>query len=131
MEFKQVSFSEEQKQAYYTVRDSLRGVLAEVFGVPSEALLHDLTFFSHINGSKEAKTVHDEYWHQHTDTEQYGTFEYTTLLYLSTQGEDFDGGDFLFEKIPDGHASDEQGAKAEVAALVQPRFNRLLVFTSD
>lgn len=29
-----------------------------------------------------------EYWHSHIDTEQYGTFAFTTLLYLNSQDED-------------------------------------------
>ena len=47
-----------------------------------------MSFFSHINSSKTAETLHDEYWHSHIDTEQYGTFAYTSILYLNTQGED-------------------------------------------
>merc|ERR1719436_1713630 len=125
MEFKSINFTEAQRSAYHSVRQSLRGIVARQFGVPEEALLHDLTFFSHINGSKEAKTIHDEYWHQHIDTEQYGTFEYTALLYLSTTWEDFDGGEFLFD------AESEVGLAGGPAAAVEPRFNRLVAFTSD
>lgn len=47
-----------------------------------------MSFFSHINSSKTAQTVHDEYWHSHIDTEQYGTFAYTSILYLNTQGQE-------------------------------------------
>jgi len=125
MEFKQINFTETQRSAYHAVRQSLKGVVARQFGVPEEALLHDMTFFSHINGSKEAKTVHDEYWHQHIDTEQYGTFEYTALLYLSTMGEDFDGGEFVFD------SESEAGKAGGPEAAVEPRFNRLVAFTSD
>lgn len=39
----------------------------------------------------------DEYWHTHVDRRTYGSFDYTCLLYLSTWGEDFDGGEFLFD----------------------------------
>lgn len=117
MDFKSIHFTEEQVQAYKRVRMRVREALAELFGVPAKALLHDLTFFSHINASKEARTLHDEYWHQHVDTLQYGTFAYTSLLYLSTQGEDFDGGEFVF---------DTGGGTA-----VQPRVGRLVVFSSD
>lgn len=123
MDFKSISYAEAQKEAYHAVRRSLRATIARLLGLPEEAILHDMTFFSHINGTKEAKTVHDEYWHLHTDTEQYGTFEYTTLLYLSTQGKDFEGGEFVFEP------SDSVGDGRR--AVVEPRFNRLVVFTSD
>ena len=77
-----------------------------------------MTFFSHINASKTAQTVHDQYWHSHIaagiisvmpaarrllevrqlefmsctkDTEQYGTFAYTVLLYLNTEAQDARG----------------------------------------
>merc|ERR1712037_524253 len=85
----------------------------------------DLTFFSHINASKAPKTIHDEYWHEHTDTEQYGTFAFTSLLYLSTAGADFDGGAFVFEGVGDG----EEASGADVD--VEPRLGRLVAFTSD
>jgi len=123
MEFKQISFTEEQKATYQRVRQALRGIVSRQFGIPENDLLHDFSFFSHINGSKEANTIHDEYWHQHTDTEQYGTFEYTSLLYLSTLREDFDGGEFVFES-----SGTQEG---ERAVAVEPRFNRLVAFTSD
>ena len=82
-----------------------------------------MTFFSHINASKTAQTVHDQYWHSHIaagtvtlmsaarrsdlaarqleflfctkDTEQYGTFAYTVLLYLNTEAQDTRAGAML------------------------------------
>jgi hypothetical protein len=118
MDFKKIEFTEEQVQTYNEVRRIVRKLVSDFFGVPEEALQHDLTFFSHINGSKVAKTLHDEYWHTHIDTEQYGTFAYTSLLYLGTANEDFQGGAFVFEDKPSHNA-------------VEPRFNRLVSFTSD
>lgn len=118
MDFKQVKFTDAQIEAYNEVRRSIRGLVADFFGLPEEALLQDMTFFSHINASKAAQTTHDEYWHKHTDTEQYGTFAYTTLLYLSTVHEDFEGGSFVFDD-------------AAKPVAVAPRFGRLVVFTSD
>ncbi|CAE7676503.1 ogfod3, partial [Symbiodinium pilosum] len=88
MEFKSLKFSQKQVAAYQAVRRVLREQLSRLFGVPLEGLQHDMTFFSHINGSKTAQTTHDEYWHSHIDTEQYGTFAYTVLLYLNTADDD-------------------------------------------
>ncbi|CAJ1421387.1 unnamed protein product [Effrenium voratum] len=119
MEFKSISFTEKQVEAYLSVRRRLRDQISQLFGVPVEGLRHDMTFFSHINGSKKAQTVHDEYWHSHVDTEQYGTFAYTTLLYLNTANKDFQGGQFLFEGT--GGAD----------AVVEPRYGRLVAFSSD
>ncbi|PNI21505.1 OGFOD3 isoform 10, partial [Pan troglodytes] len=38
----------------------------------------------------------DEYWHAHVDKVTYGSFDYTSLLYLSNYLEDFGGGRFVF-----------------------------------
>jgi hypothetical protein len=64
---------------------------------------------------------HDEYWHPHVDTEQYQSFAYTALLYLSDHGadKDFVGGAFEFVDQP----------KSE-GRTVLPARGRLLVFTS-
>jgi len=120
MEFKQVEFSAEQVGAYLDVRDRIRRIIESKFGIPENTLKHDMTFFSHINASKAAKTVHDEYWHTHIDTEQYGTFAFTALLYLNSQQEDFDGGSFLF--LPSSGGGEPVG--------VEPREGRLVIFTS-
>ncbi|CAE8637897.1 unnamed protein product, partial [Polarella glacialis] len=120
MDFKSIKYTPAQIASYQAVRELLRQQVAELFGVPQSALQHDLTFFSHINASKTAQTTHDEYWHSHVDTQQYGTFAYTALLYLSTQQEDFDGGEFIFEK-----------GDGEVTAAVEPRLGRMVAFTSD
>lgn len=124
MEFKQANFTQAQLQAYQDVRQILREQLSQLFGLSTEGLMHDMTFFSQINASKKAKTMHDEYWHSHIDTEQYGTFAYTTLLYLNTQYEDFQGGEFIFEER-------RYGDTIQPAASVEPRSGRLVVFTSD
>lgn len=121
MEFKQLNFTEKQVSSYVAARNAIRHYLSELFGVPEADLLHDLTFFSHINASKEAQTLHDEYWHEHVDTQQYGTFAYTALLYLSTQRVDFEGGSFVF-------TSTEANKEPQYA---EPRFGRLVAFTSD
>lgn len=47
----------------------------------------------------------------------YGSFDYTCLLYLSTMGDEFDGGEFIF--------SDSDNDR-----VVQPRAGRLSCFTS-
>uniref|UniRef100_A0ABM5FMC7 2-oxoglutarate and iron-dependent oxygenase domain-containing protein 3 isoform X2 n=1 Tax=Pogona vitticeps TaxID=103695 RepID=A0ABM5FMC7_9SAUR len=69
-----------------------------------------------INNS-EAKTTHDEYWHPHIDKVTYGSFDYTSLLYLSDYSEDFGGGRFVFM---------DEGANR----TVEPRAGRVSFFTS-
>ncbi|CDQ86640.1 unnamed protein product [Oncorhynchus mykiss] len=78
------------------VRGRIQAVIAETFDLdPSLLYLTKPTFFSRIN-STLAKTQHDEYWHPHIDKVTYGSFDYTSLLYLSDYGTDFTGGRFIF-----------------------------------
>ncbi|PNI21504.1 OGFOD3 isoform 9, partial [Pan troglodytes] len=89
-------FSEEDFRLYREVRQKVQLTIAEAFGISASSLhLTKPTFFSRIN-STEARTAHDEYWHAHVDKVTYGSFDYTSLLYLSNYLEDFGGGRFVF-----------------------------------
>ncbi|XP_014442194.1 2-oxoglutarate and iron-dependent oxygenase domain-containing protein 3 [Tupaia chinensis] len=110
-------FSEEDFQLYREVRQKVQLTVANAFGIsPSSLHLTKPTFFSRIN-STEAQTAHDEYWHAHVDKVTYGSFDYTSLLYLSDYLQDFGGGRFVFV---------EAGANK----TVEPRAGRLSFFTS-
>lgn len=101
-------------KTYQMIRQLITDTTMRLSGVHSKLFYMDRAFFSHINGSKTAKTLHDEYWHQHIDVEQYGTFAYTALLYFGGAA-NFTGGDFVFTN--DNHT-------------ITPKRNRLLVFSS-
>uniref|UniRef100_A0A3B5ADT9 2-oxoglutarate and iron dependent oxygenase domain containing 3 n=1 Tax=Stegastes partitus TaxID=144197 RepID=A0A3B5ADT9_9TELE len=89
-------FTQEDFQLYRNVRGRIQAVIAETFGLnPTLMYLTKPTFFSRIN-STAAQTQHDEYWHPHIDKVTYGSFDYTSLLYLSDYGSDFTGGRFVF-----------------------------------
>ncbi|PWA21600.1 hypothetical protein CCH79_00003480 [Gambusia affinis] len=89
-------FTEEDFKLYRDVRGRIQAVIAETFALDRTLMyLTKPTFFSRIN-STAAKTQHDEYWHPHIDKETYGSFDYTSLLYLSDYGSDFTGGRFVF-----------------------------------
>uniref|UniRef100_A0A2K6KDK6 2-oxoglutarate and iron-dependent oxygenase domain-containing protein 3 n=2 Tax=Rhinopithecus bieti TaxID=61621 RepID=A0A2K6KDK6_RHIBE len=110
-------FSEEDFQLYREVRQKVQLTIAEAFGISASSLhLTKPTFFSRIN-STEARTAHDEYWHAHVDKVTYGSFDYTSLLYLSDYLEDFGGGRFVFM---------EEGTNK----TVEPRAGRVSFFTS-
>nr|XP_020641584.1 2-oxoglutarate and iron-dependent oxygenase domain-containing protein 3 [Pogona vitticeps] len=110
-------FTEEDFQLYRDVRQRIQQKIALVFGISSSSMhLTKPTFFSRINNS-EAKTTHDEYWHPHIDKVTYGSFDYTSLLYLSDYSEDFGGGRFVFM---------DEGANR----TVEPRAGRVSFFTS-
>ncbi|KAG8008959.1 2-oxoglutarate and iron-dependent oxygenase domain-containing protein 3 [Nibea albiflora] len=108
---------EEAQALRRDVRERIQAVIAETFDLdPAMVYLTKPTFFSRIN-STAAKTQHDEYWHPHIDKVTYGSFDYTSLLYLSDYGSDFTGGRFIF--------MDQNGNRT-----VEPRAGRVSFFTS-
>ncbi|AWP17283.1 PKHD domain-containing transmembrane protein [Scophthalmus maximus] len=110
-------FTQEDFELYRDVRGRIQTVIAETFGLdPTLMYLTKPTFFSRIN-STLAKTQHDEYWHPHIDKVTYGSFDYTSLLYLSDYGSDFSGGRFIF--------MDQNGNRT-----VEPRAGRVTFFSS-
>ena len=112
-------FVSEDFIVYRRVKDQIKDYIAEHFEIDSKGLYFTHpTFFSRIE-NKPAKTMHDEYWHVHVDKETYPTFHYTSLLYLTDLGEDFQGGEFVFV---DSHE--------KLNRTVEPRLGRLSFFTS-
>ncbi|XP_029977443.1 2-oxoglutarate and iron-dependent oxygenase domain-containing protein 3 isoform X1 [Sphaeramia orbicularis] len=110
-------FTQKDFELYREVRGRIQAAIAETFGLDSSLMyLTKPTFFSRIN-STEAKTQHDEYWHPHIDKVTYGSFDYTSLLYLSDYGSDFSGGRFVF--------IDQNGNRT-----VEPRAGRVSFFSS-
>ncbi|XP_010216343.1 PREDICTED: 2-oxoglutarate and iron-dependent oxygenase domain-containing protein 3 [Tinamus guttatus] len=110
-------FTEEDFALYRDVRQRIQQRIAQAFGIsPAVLYLTKPTFFSRIN-TTEAKTTHDEYWHPHIDKVTYGSFDYTSLLYLSDYAEDFGGGRFVF--------MDTDSNKT-----VEPQAGRVSFFTS-
>ncbi|EPY88856.1 PKHD domain-containing transmembrane protein [Camelus ferus] len=102
---------------YRDVRQKVQLAIAQAFGISASSLyLTKPTFFSRIN-STAARTAHDEYWHAHVDKVTYGSFDYTSLLYLSDYLDDFGGGRFVFM---------DEGANR----TVEPRAGRVSFFTS-
>jgi hypothetical protein len=112
-------FSAEQVELYRTTTARVRSLAESQLGVRGLALTSP-SFFSRIS-SAPARTAHDEYWHEHVDKKQYGSFAYTALLYLSEQGREFRGGSFVFVD------KDSLGKRSEVRAV--PKAGRLVMFT--
>eukprot|EP00118_Oscarella_pearsei_P026871 m.310533 g.310533 ORF g.310533 m.310533 type:complete len:309 (+) comp52308_c0_seq1:280-1206(+) len=110
-------FTSEDQAVYRNVKEKIKRAICDEFGVdPSLLFLTKPTFFSRMT-SRSAKTIHDEYWHPHVDKVTYGSFYYTSLLYLNDYGSDFSGGRFKFVD-PDGNKT------------VEPRAGRVSFFTS-
>nr|CAB3264556.1 2-oxoglutarate and iron-dependent oxygenase domain-containing protein 3-like [Phallusia mammillata] len=108
-------FSGDAMKVYEKVKNKIKGAVTNEFGVdPVNLFLTKPTFFSKMT-SKPAYTKHDEYWHSHIDKVQYGSFDYTSLLYLSDYGSDFEGGRFVFDDKND---------------TIEPKLGRVSFFTS-
>jgi hypothetical protein len=76
------------------------------------------SFFSRIQGGNfEVTSPNQEYYHEHVDELQYGSFDYTALVYLSSFQQDFTGGEFSFN--------------GQYPLLVQPKKGRFSTFTSS
>ena len=57
----------------------------------------------------------------HTDEATHAGYHYSSVLYLSTQGEDFEGGDFVFnDPLPEGDGSSDEVESADSAAAAMP-----------
>ncbi|XP_074121128.1 2-oxoglutarate and iron-dependent oxygenase domain-containing protein 3 isoform X3 [Sminthopsis crassicaudata] len=112
-----LSFGKHFVNLYSDVRQKIQHAIGQAFDINiSSMYLTKPTFFSRIN-STEAKTTHDEYWHPHIDKVTYGSFDYTSLLYLSDYMTDFGGGRFVFM---------EEGFNK----TVEPKVGRVSFFTS-
>ncbi|XP_023341086.1 2-oxoglutarate and iron-dependent oxygenase domain-containing protein 3-like isoform X1 [Eurytemora carolleeae] len=106
-------------QVYSTVKDRVKRAVSEHFNIDDDQLyLTHPTFFSELT-SLPAKTLHDEYWHDHIDKDTYPSFHYTSLLYLTNYKRDFTGGRFIFI---DNHSKTNR--------TVEPKEGRVSVFTS-
>ena len=110
-------FNQSHFLIYTKIKESIRLMIAREFEIDEKHLfLTKPTFFSRLN-NEPPQTKHDEYWHPHIDRITYGSFYYTSLLYLSNHNDDFTGGRFFFI---DKH----------VNKTIEPRFGRVSFFTS-
>mmetsp|Transcript_17514 Transcript_17514/g.28351 ORF Transcript_17514/g.28351 Transcript_17514/m.28351 type:complete len:293 (+) Transcript_17514:90-968(+) len=114
-----VEFSKEEYEVYANMFDRIREKIMQVNGL-SSLYFTAPTFVARTVGSPDwhPKEPHDEYWQPHVDKENTFHYDYSGLVYLSTHGEDFTGGEFLFL---DG----EGGNKA-----VLPKKGRFITFAS-
>lgn len=108
--------SQEAETVYVSVMKRLRERVAQEFDLPVS--YHTApTFFNRINGSRPVLTENDEYFHDHIDKNVYPNFDVTGLVYCSDQGNDFDGGDFVF-------------VDKDSVTRVQPKKGLVLLFSS-
>lgn len=115
-----LSLPKDNLRVYENVTNRIRDFVGEAAGA-SGLRLTSPSFFSRIRGDVPAVTPHDEYWHEHVDKQQYGSFVYTSLIYLNNHGDDYEGGEFAFV--------DKEGGE-EVRTMVRPKAGMIIAFTS-
>jgi hypothetical protein len=98
---------------YLSLTDLIKQEIRATLNLTEPLYLTRPSFFAQIDGAKEAVTAHDEYWHTHCDEEQYGSFEFTALIYLAQWGEDFTGGEFVF-RDEEGEGQHERNMTVDV-----------------
>ncbi|XP_018336017.1 2-oxoglutarate and iron-dependent oxygenase domain-containing protein 3 [Agrilus planipennis] len=102
---------------YKLVMNKIKGAVVHAFKIdPHSLYLTKPTFFSKLTNIPPV-TEHDKYWMPHVDKETYGSFHYTSLLYLSDFGMDFKGGRLTF-------------IDKQANVTIEPRKGRVAIFTS-
>ena len=93
----QVNYSTNELALYAQVFERIRSRVAMASGVPGILFTAPL-FVTRIIGDPdwEPAEMHDEYFHAHVDGRSTPHYHYSGLLYLSTSGKDFEGGEFEF-----------------------------------
>ncbi|GBG24778.1 Prolyl 3-hydroxylase 2 [Hondaea fermentalgiana] len=113
-----VSFTSEEYKVYARMFDRIRERIMEVNNL--ETLYFTApTFVARIVGNESwtPLELHDEYWHPHVDKDNTPHYDMSGLVYLTTHGEDFDGGEFVF--LDEGNPT-----------VVRPRRGRFITFSS-
>lgn len=112
------SIPKEKFNIFETIKDKIINSIAISFGISANRIhLTRPAFFTRIT-SKPDRTLNDQYWHEHVDRNTYDGFVYTSLLYLATFNQHFNGGRFIFLDANNKNIT------------VEPRFGRVLFFTS-
>mmetsp|Transcript_2600 Transcript_2600/g.4008 ORF Transcript_2600/g.4008 Transcript_2600/m.4008 type:complete len:230 (+) Transcript_2600:316-1005(+) len=113
-----VSFTTEEYAVYARMFDRIRERIMEINGM-NILYFTAPTFVARIVGNESwtPQEIHDEYWHPHVDKDNTPHYDMSGLVYLTTHGEDFQGGEFVF--------LDE-----DKPTTVRPRRGRFITFSS-
>jgi Rps23 Pro-64 3,4-dihydroxylase Tpa1-like proline 4-hydroxylase len=115
------AYRRSELQVFQQVIERVSRLVKDTFAV-EDVYLTSPGFFSRIKAAP-AQIANDEYWHRHVDTEQYESFVYTALLYLTNHGIDFEGGQLQFLQT-------HPETSTQTLETVNPAKGRLVLFTS-
>lgn len=131
-------FTAAEYALYREVTTRLKAAVSEAYGLESLYFTAP-TFITREVGDEAwvAQTMHDEYWHPHVDKNSTAHYDYSGLVYLSTQGEDFTDGMLQFlptENLDCSSAFEDEPGPCKITGdpefEVAPRRGRLIVFGS-
>ena len=132
-------YAKEDYALYKDVTKRLKTMVEATFDV-TELHFTAPTFITREVGNTKWKptTMHDEYWHPHVDKNNTEHYDYSGLIYLSTYGTDFQGGQLHFynDTTLDCSAFVDMNNPGPCVAIgppeliVEPRKGRLIVFGS-
>ena len=90
-------YTKDEYEMYRRVTTNIKKFIESKFGL-SKLYFTAPTFITREIGDSNwhAKTLHDEYWHVHSDKNNTKHYDYSGLIYLSEQGKDFTGGSLEF-----------------------------------
>ncbi|KAL1529580.1 hypothetical protein AB1Y20_000523 [Prymnesium parvum] len=100
--------------------ERMRRVVAHEYGLQLANIAPRSTFISRITGD----AVDESRRSLHVDESSYSSFHYSCVLYLSSQGEDFEGGGFSFSDPPES-----EGGSRVLRSLL-PRAGLAIAFSS-
>lgn len=118
-----VKFSPEEYKIYSILFDRIKAKVMKLNELDNLWFTAP-TFVARLVGNPDwsPAMIHDEYWHPHVDKDNTEHYDYSGLVYLSTYGKDFTGGEFMFM---------DKGEKGEyVNTTVLPRKGRFITFSS-
>lgn len=135
-------FTEDDFAHYGKIITKLRETVTTTMDI-DELYFTAPTFITRLDGDTDwqPQEIHDEYWHPHADRNNTAHYHYSGLLYMSSKGEDFTGGDVVFYnadsemKHPRNNEDVDLARKGvfnfvEEEQRVEPRAGRMVIFTS-
>ena len=124
-------FSSEEYAFYRDTIERIRVTVGETFGLDEGyPIFTSPTFITRIQHDDQwrPKGMHDVYWMEHVDKNNTQHYDYSGLLYLTTQDVDFTGG--MFEFVKEAGVGEEGEVKFEFDEAVAPKAGRLITFTA-
>lgn len=118
---------------YVRFIERMRRAIAFEYGLELGAIRPRQTFVSRIIGHPDMSRKRD----LHADEASFGQYHYSAVLYLSTHGEDFEGGRFIFSDPPPSDDQQRRGAPSSVEVVkgralspVEPTVGSAVLFSS-